>query len=198
MNQLDKAQFFIEKAHETNINVHISTLIKSFILSNHKKEAYDSINATINLNEIYFHKWIGECFIWLGEYDSARMHLEIAMKTGDIQMSLPRFQAYLALTYQKTKNNQQANTIITQLIEKSKETSAGSPEYFIGWYYSGIGEMDYAFYWLEKAYNKRSPEMPWLKVDPVFKNIKTDDRYWDLYKSTGHKAYDDYIENGLP
>jgi hypothetical protein len=78
------------------------------------------------------------------------------------------------------------------LIDKSKETSAGSPEYFIGWYYSGIKEVDSSFYWLEKAFKKRSPEMPWLKIDPVFNNLKDDNRYWDLYKRTGHKAYDDY------
>ena len=85
--------------------------------------------------------------------------------------------------------------IINHLFNKSKRTSAGSPEYYTGWYYSGLGEVDSAFYWLEKAYNKRSPEMPWLKVDPVFKNLKEDKRYWDLYERTGHKAYDDYINS---
>jgi tetratricopeptide (TPR) repeat protein len=109
-------------------------------------------------------------------------------------MFLPRFQACLALVYHKTKKYQQAQAIINQLINKSKETSVGSPEYFAGWYYSGIGEVDSAFYWLEKAYNKHSPEMPFLKVTPVFKNLKNDDRYWDLYARTGHKAYDEYME----
>jgi hypothetical protein len=52
--------------------------------------------------------------------------------------------------------------------------------------------VDSAFYWLEKAYKNRSAEMPWLKVDPAFKNLKNDYRYWDLYKRTGHKAFDDY------
>jgi len=35
--------------------------------------------------------------------------------------------------------------------------------------------------------------MPWLKVDPIFKDIKIDNRYWDLYERTGHKAYDDFV-----
>jgi hypothetical protein len=85
--------------------------------------------------------------------------------------------------------------VINQLIKKSDTTSIGSPQYFTGWYYSGIGEVDSAFYWLEKAYQNRSPEMPWLKVDLAFKNLKNDNRYRDLYKRTGHKAYDDYISN---
>ena len=53
--------------------------------------------------------------------------------------------------------------------------------------------MDSAFYWLEKACENRSPEMAWLKVNPVFKNLKDDDRYLDLYERTGHKAYDEYM-----
>jgi hypothetical protein len=109
-------------------------------------------------------------------------------------MFIPRFQACLALAYYKTNNDQQAQMIINKLIKINNETRAGSPDYCIGWYYSGIGKVDSAFYWLEKAYNNRSPEMPWLKVDPVFKNLKDDDRYWDLYERTGHRAYDEYMK----
>jgi len=79
------------------------------------------------------------------------------------------------------------------LIRKSDTSAVGSPAFFTGWYYSRIGEVDSAFYWLEKAYNNRSPEMPWLKADPAFNNLKDDDRYWDLYERTGHKAYDEYM-----
>jgi hypothetical protein len=57
--------------------------------------------------------------------------------------------------------------------------------------------MDSAFFWLEKAYQNRDPQMPWLKVDPAFNNLKDDDSYWDLYERTGHKAYDEYMANSL-
>ncbi len=108
-------------------------------------------------------------------------------------MSSPRFQACLALAYHETKNYQKAHLVINQLINKSDTTSSGSPDYYTGWYYSGIGELDSAFYWLEKAYKNRSSELAWLKADPVFKNLKNDDRHWNLYERTGHKAYDDYV-----
>ena len=88
------------------------------------------------------------------------------MQSEDSEMLAPRFQAYLALVYEKTNSHQESRKIINQLIAKSDSTSAGSPTYFTGWYYSGIGEVDSAFYWLEKAYKNRSPEMPWLKVYP--------------------------------
>ena len=74
----------------------------------------------------------------------------------------------------------------------SKETISNSPAYFTGLYYSAIGEVDSAFYWLEKAYKDRSPEFFKLKANPSFNNLEEDDRYWDLYERTGHEAYDDY------
>jgi hypothetical protein len=108
-------------------------------------------------------------------------------------MLISRYQAELALVYHKTNQSSLAQKIINQQIIRCNINASGSQGYFIGWYYSGIGDLDSAFYWLEKAYQGRSPEFSWLKVDPVFTSLKKDPRYWDLYKRTGHKAYDDYI-----
>jgi hypothetical protein len=47
--------------------------------------------------------------------------------------------------------------------------------------------------WLEKAYENRSPEMPWMKADPMFDNLKGDDRYWNLNERVGFKACDDHM-----
>ena len=110
-------------------------------------------------------------------------------------MLTPKFQSCLALAYHNTGNHDRASTIIRDLILRSDSTLSGSPDFFTGWYYSWIGEVDSAFYWLEKACQNRSAEMPWLKMDPAFSNLKDDDRYWDLYERTGHKAYDDYMAN---
>jgi tetratricopeptide (TPR) repeat protein len=168
-------------------------MTEAYILSDNKKEAYSTIKKYLESQRDPDHQRIGECFIWLEEYDSAKLYLETALKNQESEILLPRFQACLALSYNKTKNHQRAQVIINQLINKSDTTSNGSPDYFIGWYYSGIGEVDSAFYWLEKACQNRSSEMPWLKVTPVFNNLKNDDRYWNLYERTGHKAYDEYM-----
>ena len=65
-------------------------------------------------------------------------------------------------------NDEQAQKIINQLMTNNDTSSAGSPAYFLGWYYSGIQDLDSAFYWLEKAYQNHSPEFSWYKVDPIF------------------------------
>ena len=136
---------------------------------------------------------IGESYIWLGEYDSARYVCEKSLKLGNTEMSTPRFKSSLALAYHKTGDSMKAREIINELISDSDQSLPGSIEYFIGLYYSGTGDADSAFYWLEKAHNRHSAEMYWLRVNPVLDNIRDDPRYWDLYERTGHKAYDDYL-----
>ena len=191
-NRLEDALSYLV---DTTTFLYYRYLIEIQILSGNKEKAYNSINTYLELREEEAFRWAGESYIWLEEYDSAKLYLESAIQYEDPGMFVPKFQACLALAYHKTKNYQEAQAIIAQLINKSDTTLAGSPAYFNGWYYSGIGEVDSAFYWLEKACQNRSPEMPWLKVDPVFKNLKGDDRYWDLYERTGHKAYDEYMES---
>ena len=105
----------------------------------------------------------------------------------------PEMQAALAVAYYKTGNHIKAQKTVNQLIQKSDTTSSGSPAFFTGWYYGFIGELDSAFYWLEKAVRNLEGHVPWLKVMPAFNNLKDDPRYWDLYERTGHKAYDDYM-----
>lgn len=161
-------------------------------LSGNKDETLNSLKSILNSKRDFLQSYAGEHFIWLEEYESAKQVLENALLTKDLYILVPRFQACLALAHYKTNEYQKAQTIVNQLIEKSGKNSGGSPEYFTGWYYSGIGNVDSAFYWLEEAYKKHSPELPWLKVDPVFNCLKNDDRYWVLYERTGHKAYDDY------
>lgn len=166
--------------------------IRREILSGNQKEARRAINEFLGLWKEEGYLWAGEAYIWLEEYDSARFYLENVKPSVDPEILIPKFQACLALACEKTNDGPRARSIINQLIAKSDTTSAMSPDFFTGWYYSGIGQVDSAFYWLEKAYKNSSAEMPWLKVDPVLKNIRSDSRYRDLYSRTGHKAYDDY------
>jgi len=167
--------------------------IKALLLSNDSAASEKLIKSYVeSWNELAY-KYAGELYIWIGNFIAAKDYLEAAVRAEDWQMGTPRFQSCLALAYQQTGNPDKAQPIIRELIERSDTTSSGSPDFFTGWYYSLTGKADSAFLWLEKAFQNRSAEMPWLKVDPAFRNLKNDLRYWDLYKRTGHKAYDDYL-----
>ena len=168
-------------------------IIQTHIISGDTEEATDLVSDfLISFGKSEYNS-VGEIYLWLGENDSAKFYLESAVQSEFSEMSIPRWQSNLALSYNTTGDTEQAQSIIDKLIMTSDTSTIGSPAFFIGLYYSGIGEIDAAFYWLEKAYNNRSIEMPWLKVNPSFNNLKDDDRYWDLYERTGHKAYDEYM-----
>jgi len=189
MHRLESLRAMLAKAPvEVSVSGYLST---GLILLGNNMEAYSTITSIPREEQWYVS--IGRYYEWLEEYDSARFYLESALQAMDPDMSIPRSQAALALAYEKTNSLQEARKIINQLIDKADSTSAGSPAYFTACYYSGIGEVDSALYWLEKAFDNRSPEMSWLKVDAAFKILKEDPRYRDLYERTGHKAYDDYM-----
>ena len=191
MNKLDDAQKHIEK---TDFRW-TEAMAKIHILSGNRQEAYDLINKTSG-PEVYSQTdvaAVAELYIWLEDYSAALQVCESAIQFSRPEVLLPRFQANIAVAYYKTGALGQAMSHIESLIKSSETSSAGSPEYFLGCYYSWIGEIDSACHWLEKACESQSPEMPWLKADPAFNSLKEDPRYWDLYERTGHKAYDAYM-----
>jgi tetratricopeptide (TPR) repeat protein len=55
----------------------------------------------------------------------------------------------------------------------------------IGLVYSGIGEVDEAFAWLERAYRQRDPHMTVLKSNPLYDPLRSDPRYHDLLRRIG-------------
>ena len=193
MDQQEDAKYIIKRYFEDNNVTAYRNLITSSIASGNRNDTYKYIEAYLEEEGEWAHEWIGKEYLWLEEYDSSRFYLESALESKHPIMLTPRFQAALALAKRNTNNLLEAQEILNSLIVKADSTSVGSPAYFTAWYYGGIGARDSAFYWLEKAFNNRSPEMPWLKIDPAFRNLKDDPRYWDLYKRTGHKAYDDYL-----
>ena len=49
--------------------------------------------------------------------------------------------------------------------------------------YAGLGNKDKAFEYLEKAYNERSPDLPWfLKADLRMDTLRSDPRFQDLMR----------------
>jgi serine/threonine-protein kinase len=51
--------------------------------------------------------------------------------------------------------------------------------------YSGLGENDLAFEWLDKAYEEQSSLLIWLKVDPTFDKLRSDPRFSLLLRKMG-------------
>jgi TolB-like protein len=192
MNRLEDIQTILDN-RSSLLALHIK---KQVLLGNQPeaKRIADSLAVATKMHrEWNYLPYIAEGYIWIEEYDSAWSCIIRCLDEDSMSISIPRFKVIQALAHYERSEPNQANKIIDQLKGNSMYSSAGSPAYYTGWYYSWIKEIDSAFHWLEKAYENRSPEFPILRVDPAFNSLKEDSRYWDLYERTGHKAYDDYM-----
>ena len=73
--------------------------------------------------------------------------------------------------------------ILDQLKELSRQRYI-SP-YDMAIIYTGLGEREQAFAWLDKAYADRFWPLPFLKVDPRFDSLRSDPRFADLVRRVG-------------
>lgn len=68
-------------------------------------------------------------------------------------------------------------------LERSKRAYV-SP-YNIAVLYTGLGDKQTAFEWLNKAYEERASWMIYLKVDPALDSLRSDPRFPDLVRKVG-------------
>ncbi len=60
--------------------------------------------------------------------------------------------------------------------------------YEVATIYIALKEYDKAFTWLTRAYEVRSPCIPWLRVDARLDPIREDQRFENLLRLTGHEV----------
>jgi TolB-like protein/DNA-binding winged helix-turn-helix (wHTH) protein/Tfp pilus assembly protein PilF len=92
--------------------------------------------------------------------------------------------AGLAHAYATMGRRAEAEKILSELQRQSKITYV-SP-YMIAVIYVGLGQNDKAFEFLEKAYQERSPDLPYfIKVDLRIDGLRPDPRFQDLLRRVG-------------
>jgi len=89
--------------------------------------------------------------------------------------------ASLAYAYATTGKQAEAQKILHDFLQQS-ETVYVSP-YMIAVVYAGLGNKDQAFEYLEKAYQERSPDLPYfLRADLRMDGLRSDPRFQDLLR----------------
>jgi tetratricopeptide (TPR) repeat protein len=94
----------------------------------------------------------------------------------------PLMLALLGHAYAAAGEKINAQNVLKDLMDL-QERRYVSP-YTIAAIYAGLGEKDQAFKWLEKAFEQGDIWLMNLKVDPVFKGLRSDPRYPDLLVRT--------------
>jgi len=108
---------------------------------------------------------------------------------GELQQAVtlsggnPTYIGALGFAYARAGRKGDARTVIADLEELSKRRYV--PPYNIALIYTGLGENDRAFEWLQKAYEERSSRLVWLKVVPEVDSLRADPRFQDLLRRVG-------------
>jgi hypothetical protein len=86
--------------------------------------------------------------------------------------------ADLAYSYGVSGQGEEAKHLIDRLGEIARGRYVSPCDIAVS--YLGLGDKDSALQWLEKAYENHDAGLMWLKVDPVFDDLRSDPRFLDL------------------
>ena len=82
--------------------------------------------------------------------------------------------------YIMCNREEEGYAILNKLVELAEDRNI-PPSYF-SWLYFALGENEYGFEWLEKAYEVRDPWLTDLKSNHFFDAIRSEARYKELLK----------------
>jgi TolB-like protein/DNA-binding winged helix-turn-helix (wHTH) protein/Tfp pilus assembly protein PilF len=123
------------------------------------------------------HLRVGIAYEQNGEYSKAVQELEQAR---DLSPSSTYFLRSLGHAYAVSGKRDQALEILRQLEEGG--TKRYISPFSFALIYTGLGEKERAFEWLEKAYQQRDPALATLRADPRFDPLRPDPRFADLLR----------------
>ncbi len=125
------------------------------------------------------HLWIGLAYLEKEMYKEAIEEMNEAMRLsgGDT-----RTKATLGYAYAVAGRRDEAVKVIEDL--RRSQQRYVSP-YFIAVIYAGLREDEQALIWLQRAVDEHHPYLTSLKVEPVFKNLRSNPRFAEIQMRVG-------------
>lgn len=126
------------------------------------------------------HTRLGEIYLLKGQFPEAIAEFQKAVSLSE---RAPRFLAPLGNAYGISAQRDEAITVLDELREQAKRRYVSPYEFAV--VFTGLGEKDQAFVWLEKAYEEHAPRVRMLKVERMFDPLRSDPRFADLLRRVG-------------
>jgi len=150
-----------------------------FFFARRYDEAIAECQRALELNAGFYpaHLFLAEA------YEQERLHdkaISEYRKAIALQEGSTRAAAGLARGYAAAGRRTEALKIISDLRQLSKQRYVSA--YGITQTYIALGDFDHAWAWLEKAFEERSFQLIWLKVDPTIDPLRSDPRFQDLLR----------------
>jgi tetratricopeptide (TPR) repeat protein len=156
-------------------------------LSGRTNEAIAQCTKILGLDPNSFpaRRYLGLAYEQKGMYPQAIAEFQKGVKLSGSPLML----ALLGHAYAASGKTAEARQVLNELRDLSESREAASTlyvsPYTVAAIYTGLGEKDQAFKWLERAYEERDVWLMNLKVDPVFAKLRSDKRFQDLLTRAG-------------
>jgi tetratricopeptide (TPR) repeat protein len=120
---------------------------------------------------------LGQAYLQLGRYDDALRELAQAVVTGAASDM-----AQLAYGYAVAGRRKEALAIVDKLLN---DKDGYPPRFHLAMAYVGLGEVDEAFRWLERAAEDRDPHVLGLNIVVAFRPLRNDPRFEAILERIG-------------
>jgi tetratricopeptide (TPR) repeat protein len=127
------------------------------------------------------HLFLAMAYNQKGLRDQAIAELE---KQANSPGSRTIFKAVLGFVYGQAGRRAEATSILDELNERRSSKQFVSP-FEIALIYTGLGENDQAFEWLEKAKTEHDPFLIYIKTDPNFDSLRGERRFQAVLQGMG-------------
>jgi tetratricopeptide (TPR) repeat protein len=145
-------------------------------------EAIDQCRRTIEMdpNFTVAHWYLGLAYEQKQVLDAATEEFKKAISLSG---GSPLMKAALGRAYAKSQKKHEANEMLNELNELSKQHYVSA--YEVATIYVALGNNEQAFQLLEEAYAEHSFHLVYLNVSPQFKPVSSDRRFQNLVQRIG-------------
>jgi len=182
--RIDEAVAETNRAQELDpLSLSISAS-RGFLLMNARRyeEAIEQERRVIAIDPNHYqaHWFLALTYLANQQIDQA---IATSEKAVAISNRAPAALGVLGMAYGAAGRKGEANQILNELLQLEKQRYV-SPMAFV-YVYTGLGNKDQSFAWLEKAHQERSNGIAFFKVSPTVDQLRSDPRFADLLKRIG-------------
>lgn len=177
MREIKRAQELDPLSPVISVNVAFTYLLKKDVNS-----AIEQCKRIIELDASYTgaREGLGWAYLKQRRYEEATAEFQRAV---ELSGRASNYLSFLGYYYAVTGRRAEALRILKELEERYAKREALGQD--LAGVYSGLGDKDQAFAWLERGFEQRNAQLYYITFDFNFEDLRSDPRYADLVRRMG-------------